>query len=193
MSKKNKKMKTYLGLVFLAAIAIISFFIGKGCGSTINIEIIDDGDGGPVAKIPVSQIDYTKAIECVYNQLEMYDKAMEKEFSRVTLEMYTIGVNQIDISSCPDDFKSAYKEYVSFIKDFNQFMKEAPISSFEKMAFSFVHPFDGKVDELMNDAEGYARQGVEKQAKLDSIASKYGVVFDKDGNVIYKTIKKKTP
>ena len=183
MSENNKNMKTYLGLVFLVAIAIISFFIGKGCGSTTTKDIRGSGSN-------IEKKDYAKAIEGVYNQLEIYDNAMEKEFSRVTLEMYTIGINQIDISSCPDDFKSAYKEMVSFFEDFNQFMKDAPISSFEKWAFAFVHLFDGKIDELMNDAEGYARQGAEKQANLNSIASKYGVVFDKDGNVIYQTLNK---
>ena len=110
---------------------------------------------------------------------------LENDFNRENIEIYTISVKQIDVSSCPDDFTKIYKEYVVFCEEFNQFMKDAPVSTFEKWSFAFVHLFDGKTDELLNNADSYLKRGAEIIAKMNSIASKYGIVFDKEGKIIH--------
>jgi hypothetical protein len=169
MDKTNKTNKTLYGL-FLAAIGIVSLLVGSGCGSTKE--------------------DYAKAIECVYNQLEMYDNMVEKAgYDRESIKQYTISVKTIDVSDCPEEFRNAYNEYAMFLEEFNQFMKDVPIGSLEKWAFTFAHFFDNKAYEMIDAADGYTTRGYEIQAKMNSIASKYGVVFDKEGHVVYSRLK----
>ena len=174
MSNKTKSSsKTILGLALGTIIMAVSFVFGGGCGS--------------------SKEDYAKEIERVYNQLEMYESILEEDDIdiRERVKIYTITVNKIDVSDCPCDFRKAYKDYAKCCEDLNQYLKDAPLSTFEQLSFALVHLFDGKIDKMLNNADDYSRQVYEISAVLNSIASKYGVVFDKDGNVIYSRINQK--
>lgn len=172
MSNKTKSSsKTILGLALGTIIMVVSFVFGGGCGS--------------------SKEDYAKEIERVYNQLEIYESILEDEDIdiRQRFKIYTISVNKIDVSECPGDFRKAYKDYAKCCEDVNQYLKDAPLSTFEQLSFALFHLFDGKIDEMQNVVDDYIRQAYEISAVLNSVASKYGVVFDKDGNVIYSRIK----
>ena len=130
------------------------------------------------------------AIEKVYNQLEMYSAmADEQKNIREGSNMLAISIKKIDISNCPDDFRNAFNDLTNSYDDANQLMQKIPVSTSEKLSFVFVHLLDGEAWKMENSLKAIAEQIYEKQAKMNSVATKYGVIFDKDGNVVYRKIK----
>lgn len=104
--------------------------------------------------------------------------------ARTAVDAFYSQVVAIDISACPDDFRAGYRSYLATVRDFDNFLQEAPLTDDELSQYMAQQSDSADQDEVLNKLERQFKQKYEQVMdqtnELAAIAHKYGANWDTD-------------
>lgn len=102
--------------------------------------------------------------------------------ARTAVDAFYNQVVAIDISACPDDFRARYRSYLATVRDFDNFLEEAPLTDDELSQYMAQQPDSTNQDEVLDRLERQFKQKYEQVMdqtnELAAIAHKYGANWD---------------